>query len=122
MGPQGAAEGRRGQMSSSRGADPYLDSAHPAGTHFSVELTVQWSRRDTAALVVLSVCRRSGGVFTAREKLICLHKLSRVQRASIGIWVLLLERRKVKWADKFLIISAWEWSPVYQQPSCARSG
>lgn len=39
---------------------------------------------------------------------------------SIGIWVRLLKRRKVKWVDKFLIISAWERTPEYQQPSCAK--
>lgn len=56
-------------------------------------------------------------ILTVREVCICLSELSCSQWDAIGIWVLLLERTKVKRGNKNLIISTWERILVTQQHS-----
>lgn len=124
------------------GPDPHPDSITPswaslqhtdhrsqsneAGGGYGIYPPLAWTLISCSLFWVSIACqvffsRLTEGVWvilTAREVFICLSKeLSRGQRASIGIWVLLSERRTVKGGNRYLIISAWEWSPVTEQHS-----
>lgn len=110
----------------------------------SAHRSVQWSRRDTVSInsrdsalaCYLIPCRLHLGLNAVIFVFAQIHGrdvsyFHSKGRTHLSLYVISCtesidrhlgsaERRKVKWVDKFLIISAWEWSSVYPQPSCAK--